>query len=178
MNERRQGILTSVGLLVLRAGVGAYLMTHGLPKVLQAAGGRFDEFADPIGMGRTLSLLGAAGAEFFCALLVVLGLLTRVAAVPIAFTMGVAAFVVLGAEPYTSTSAANAAAAANKELALLYLVATATLVFTGPGWFSLDALAYPYLGRRRAERREGHPRQPQHQRAAADPSAHQRPEPR
>ena len=163
MNERRQGILTSIGLLVLRVGIGGYLMTHGLPKVLMAAGGKFDEFADPIGMGKTLSLLSAAGAEFFCGLLVVLGLLTRIAAVPAAFTMGVAAFVVLKAEPYTATAAGSGA---SKEMALLFLIPMVTLLFTGPGWFSLDALVYPYLGRRRARRRQGTQHQHQHQQAA------------
>jgi putative oxidoreductase len=164
MNERRQGILTSIGLLVLRIGIGGYLMTHGYPKLVMAAQGQFKGFGDPIGIGEALSLLGAVGAEFFCALLVALGLLTRVAAVPVAFTMGVAAFVIHQADPYTIT----AGAPRSKELAMLFLIPMVTLVFTGPGWFSLDALVYPYLGRRRA-RRHAHKQQP----APAQPSQHQ-----
>ena len=152
MNERRQGILTSIGLLILRVGVGGYLMTYGWPKVVQAAQGRFGEFADPIGIGTGPSLIAAAGAEFFCGLLVADGLLTRVAAAPAAFTMGVAAFVVHKADPYTMTAAMAAGSARSKELAMLFLIPMLTLVFTGPGWFSLDALVYPYLGRRREKR--------------------------
>lgn len=151
MNERRQGILTSIGLLLLRVGVGGYLMTHGFAKLQWLAAGEFDKFADPIGMGNKLGLFAATGAEFFCALLVALGLLTRLAALPPAFVMCVAAFVVHKADPYTMTAAAGGV---SKEPAMLFLIPMLTLVFTGPGWFSLDALVYPYLGRRRAQRRE------------------------
>jgi len=53
MNERRQGILTSIGLLVLRVGAGGYLMTHGWQKVIMAAEGKFTGFPDPLGIGST-----------------------------------------------------------------------------------------------------------------------------
>ncbi|QOV90378.1 DoxX family protein [Humisphaera borealis] len=148
MNERRQGILTSIGLLIIRIGMGGFMMTHGYAKLEMLVNGQTN-FPDPLGMGGRLSLICATGAEFFCAFLVALGLLTRIAALPVAFTMGVAAFVIHANDPWT-LSFGNSPA--SKELALLYFAAFLGLVFTGPGWFSLDALVYPYLSRRRSRK--------------------------
>ncbi|HEX8916517.1 MAG TPA: DoxX family protein [Humisphaera sp.] len=152
MNERRQGLLTSIGLLVLRVGAGGYLMTHGWGKLVMAAEGKFAGFPDPLGIGSTASLISAAGAEFFCALLVALGLLTRLAAIPVAFTMGVAAFVIHQGAAWTMSGVAPGVP--SREPAMVFLACFVALIFTGPGWFSLDALVYPYLGRRRARRRQ------------------------
>ena len=87
---RSEGSL-SLGLLILRVGFGAYLMTHGWGKVQMVFNGEFEKFGDPIGLGNTLSLILAAGAEFGCSLLVLLGLFTSYAAIPVVITMGVAA---------------------------------------------------------------------------------------
>jgi putative oxidoreductase len=73
-------------------------------------------------------MAGTVGAEFFCALLVVLGLATRLAAIPLVFTMAIAAFVVNGSAPW-----------GEKELPLLYLIPFLMLVFTGAGAYSFDA---------------------------------------
>src|SRR5690606_5688873 len=103
--------------------------------------GQWADFGDPIGLGNHVSLLGAAGAEFGCALLVMLGLATRLAAIPVVLTMAVAAFVVHGADPWTM------GAGPSKEPALLFLTAFLPLVFTGAGQLSLDAVIG---GRRKA----------------------------
>jgi putative oxidoreductase len=68
-------------------------------------------------------------AEFFCALALALGLLTRAAVIPLIVTMLTAAFVILGDDPF-----------GKKELALLYLVPFVTILIVGPGRFSLDRL--------------------------------------
>ncbi|HET6572215.1 MAG TPA: DoxX family protein, partial [Fimbriiglobus sp.] len=80
------------------------------------------------------SLVGVTVAEFGCALLVVLGLATRLAAAVVVFSMAVAAFVVHANDPWTM------GAGASKEPALLYLVPFLALVFTGAGRLSLDGL--------------------------------------
>lgn len=132
MSPNTQTTLTSLGLLLLRVGFGGYMMTHGWGKFRMLLNGEFDKFPDPLGIGHTASLFGAAGAEFVCAILVVIGLLTRFAAVPLVFTMGVAAFVVHRADPWMMGGGAA------KEPAIMYLVAFLTLVFTGPGRYALD----------------------------------------
>lgn len=86
-----------------------------------------DKFPDPIGMGSQFSLIMAIGAEVGCSLLLILGLGTRLAVVPLAFTMIVALFVVHGADPWKV-----------KELAAIYLAVYAVIFITGPGSFSLD----------------------------------------
>jgi putative oxidoreductase len=73
------------------------------------------------------SLVSAIGSEVGCAALLVIGLGTRLAALPLAFTMGVAAFVVHGADPW-----------AKKELAVLYGAVFLVFFFTGSGRFSVD----------------------------------------
>lgn len=137
-------VALSIGLLILRVGVGGYLMTHGWGKLQMLLAGK--EFADPIGIGGRLSLMGITAAEFFCALLVAVGFATRLAAIGPVFAMGVAAFVVHANDPWTMGGGAA------KEPALLYLIPFLALIFTGPGWFSIDGLIRRRWMARRAQR--------------------------
>jgi len=118
--------LVPAGLLVLRAGIGCLMLVHGIQKVMgfSAMSGAFP---DPIGVGSQLSLIMAIGAEVGCSVLLILGLGTRFAVVPLAFTMLVALFLVHGGDPWKV-----------KELAAIYLLVYASLLLTGPGQFSLD----------------------------------------
>lgn len=124
----------SIGLLILRVGIGGFMATHGWGKVQMVFDGKFDEFNDPIGLGNKLSLIMAASAEFLGAALVILGCGTRFAAAAVVFTMGVAAFVVHANDPWTMGEGKS------KEPALLFLIPFLTLIFTGAGKFSIDAL--------------------------------------
>jgi len=136
---------TSVGLLLLRVGFGGYMASHGWGKLQMLLHGSFQDFGDPIGLGAQLSLVLVTLAEFACALLVVLGLWTRWAAVPVVFTMGVAAFVAHRADPWTSGRGAELFFAgkakiwSSKEPALLYLTAFLALLCMGAGRYALDA---------------------------------------
>ena len=76
----------------------------------------------------------AVFAEVICSALVVLGMATRVAVLPLVFTMFIAAFSIHGGDPLFMGDGAS------KEPAILYLTAYALLFFTGPGSFSVDAL--------------------------------------
>lgn len=114
-----------LGLLFLRLTAGGFMMTHGFPK-LQNWSAMSGSFPDPLGIGSTLSLAGTVGAEFFCALLVTLGIATRLASAPLLFTMLVAAFIVHGADPMQK-----------KELALIYAGMYLALIFLGAGKYSL-----------------------------------------
>lgn len=122
------GIGYSLGLLLLRASVGAMmLLGHGWGKLTSFAE-RSSSFPDPLGIGSSLSMALATGAEAFCALAVILGFATRWAAVPLMVTMAVAALIIHGDDPW-----------AKKELAVLYFFPFATLFLTGAGRYSLDA---------------------------------------
>lgn len=119
--------LSSIGLLVLRVGLGGLMFSaHGLPKLLGFAE-KSETFSDPLGVGSVVSLSLAVFAEAFCSLAVVFGLATRAAAIPLIVTMLVAAFVVHAGDPF-----------GKQEFPLLYAIGFATLVFTGPGRFSAD----------------------------------------
>ncbi|WP_417850493.1 DoxX family protein [Thalassoglobus sp.] len=116
----------STGLLILRVAIGGFMLIHGYQK-LAGFSGLANKFPDPLGIGSQMSLIAAIGAEVGCSLLLILGLGTRLAALPLAFTMIIALFVIHGADPWQ-----------RKELAAIFLSVYAAIVFTGPGRFSLD----------------------------------------
>ena len=146
MVTKRSEQALSLGLLILRLGIGGYLLTHGWGKVHMLLAGDFEQMGDPIGLGNVLSLVLVTVAEFLCALLVMLGLATRPAAAVVVVSMAVAAFVAHGGDPWTLGRAFELFAAgetefpASKEPALLYLLPFLSLVFTGAGAYSLDGL--------------------------------------
>lgn len=135
----------SFGLLLLRLGFGGYMLTHGWGKLQMLLAGNGDKFPDPIGLGNEVSLFAAVGAEFVCSILVMFGVFTRISAVPVAFTMIVAAFVIHGGDPWTMSEGARlfkeklAESASSKEAALLYAIPFLALIFTGGGHYSFDA---------------------------------------
>ncbi len=126
----------SLGLLILRLGMGGYMLTHGWPKLQKLLSGEFDGFPDPLGVGSTASLVLIVVGEFLCPILVMLGLGTRLAAIPTVIGMCVAAFIVHKNDPWTMGGGAA------KEPALLYAIPFLALVFTGAGRISLDALIF------------------------------------
>ena len=87
-----------LGLLFLRLSFSGMMLTHGIPKLLNLIQGDM-EFGDPIGLGPTVSLILAVIGEAICPILIILGLKTRIAAIPTIITMAVAAFIVHGSDP-------------------------------------------------------------------------------
>ncbi|MDR5902547.1 DoxX family protein [Halomonas icarae] len=122
--------------LVLRVPVGLILATHGAQKLFGWFGGYGLEgtaqWLASIGLAPgTLMALLAGGAEFFGGLALVLGLLTRPAALVSAFTMLVAIFAV---------HIGNGLFMANNgyEYALTLFAATTALAIQGGGRLALD----------------------------------------
>ena len=122
--------MASLGLLILRVAAGVLMMTHGWSKI-QNFEGIVQSGFDPVGMGATLSVVMLIGAEFIAALFIVLGLLTRLSAVPLIVAMSVAAFVAHASDPLQV-----------KELSLIYLTIFASLMITGAGKYSLDSILF------------------------------------
>lgn len=119
-----------ISLLLLRVFGGGFMMMHGWPKFQKVLAGDFT-FGDPIGLGPKLSLILTSGAEFFCGLLILIGFGTRIASIPLLFTMIVAAFVVHGSDPFNK-----------KELALAYALVYIALFLMGSGKYSLDQVLF------------------------------------
>ncbi|WP_320111048.1 DoxX family protein [Draconibacterium orientale] len=117
-----------LSLLLLRLATGVFMLTHGFPKLQRLLAGEM-QFGDPIGLGPEVSLVLAVFAEVVCSILIVLGLGTRLAAIPLIVTMAVAAFIAHGADPF-----------GRKELALLYLVGYVVLLLSGSGKISVDRI--------------------------------------
>src|SRR5437762_582571 len=79
--------LESLGLLGLRVGTaGCMAILHGWPKLLSYSV-KAGEFPDPFGLSPHVSLALVVFAEFFCSILIVLGVWTRLAAIPVVINM-------------------------------------------------------------------------------------------
>ena len=115
-------------LLLLRLASGGFMLTHGVPKLQRILTGEM-KFGDPLGLGPEVSLVLVVFAEFVCAILIMLGLGTRLATVPLIVTMAVAAFIAHGDDPFS-----------RKELALFYMVVYIVLLLSGSGKYSADRL--------------------------------------
>ncbi|MFN7182172.1 MAG: DoxX family protein [Planctomycetota bacterium] len=120
------------GLLWLRVLMGLGIAIHGYNKIFVYGIGKFEESVRQLGFPLPLFFAWAGAlSEFVGGILLVLGLGTRIAASFIFITMTVAAFVAHKSDPFSK-----------KELALAYWVIASSLIFTGPGSFSLDRLIF------------------------------------
>ena len=129
--------LDAIALLLLRLIFGGSMVyAHGWGKLTN-----FDtlstRFPDPIGVGPVVGLSFAVFAEAYCAIAVVIGLLTRLATIPLLIIMAVAVLVVHADDPF-----------ARKELGLLYFFGFLVVLARGAGPFSIDALLIRRLGSR------------------------------
>ena len=124
--------LVNVGLLVLRVGIGIIFVFHGLPKLM----GGVETWTQ---LGSTMSVMGitfapvfwgfmAAATEVGGGLFIIFGLLHRLVALMLIFTMVVALLVhVAAGDPFAVYSNA-----------LKALVVFVALAISGPGVYSLD----------------------------------------
>ena len=121
-----RAISFDLGLLILRLVAGGAMLTHGFPK-LQMIVNQNHQFGDPVGLGPILTLYLVTFAEFICSILVILGIQTRLATIPLIIDMSVALFIVHAKDDFGT-----------KELALIFLSMFLTIFFTGPGKYSVE----------------------------------------
>ena len=114
--------------LVLRLGFGILMIpSHGYAKLTHFQEFKTD-FVDFIGLGMEVSLGLAIFAEFFCSILIIIGLGTRLAVIPLIFTV----LVIL--------SVHNWELIGKHELATAFLIGYLAILILGPGDYSLDGL--------------------------------------
>ena len=122
-NERARDL----GLLFLRVSGGLFLLwVHGLPKLLDFTA-QLQLIEDPFHLGAHLTLILAIFAEVVCPLLIVAGLLARLACVPILFVLLVALLVV---HPQWSV--------AEGQFGWLLLILFTTVLIAGPGRLAIS----------------------------------------
>lgn len=120
---------TDVGLLVLRLVFGgAMIYGHGWGKLMRLFGDDPIKFADPFGLGPEISLGLVVFAEVLCSILIILGLFTRYATIPLMITMLVAVLSVHIDDPF-----------GKMEKGWMYFAVYLGLFLMGAGWYSLDA---------------------------------------
>jgi putative oxidoreductase len=118
----------NTAMLVLRLGVGILLAHHGYLKItnFQQTEGFMMDF---LGLGKTVTTYMVIFAELVCSILVILGLFTRLACIPIFILFSVIIFKATGADIFGKS-----------ETAVLYLTGFLAIFIAGPGKISVDRM--------------------------------------
>ncbi len=121
----------NAAILILRLSLGILMMHAGYFKLVN-----FDKilhgpppFMNFLGIGSTMSLALLVFAEFFCSLFLILGLFTRLAAIPLIIATCVMVF-----------KAHNGDVFGDGQTAALFLTGYIVLLFVGPGRVSVDSM--------------------------------------
>ena len=116
-------------MLLLRVFSGLLMLVkHGYDKMINFPTLQY-KFYNFFHLGTKTSLVLSIFAETICSLFIVLGLFTRLAAIPLIITMLVAIFGFNAGKPLIDS-----------EVAILYLTAFITILFCGPGKVSIDGM--------------------------------------
>jgi putative oxidoreductase len=126
-NTSSNQTVVNTALLILRIGIACFMLTHGWPKLMKLLAGGEIQFLDPFGLGATASFVLAIFAEVLCSFLLLFGLATRWATIPLIITMLVAIFVAHAADGFQK-----------QELPGHYVLVYLFLLLVGPGKYSLD----------------------------------------
>lgn len=118
----------STAMLLLRLGVGLLMLNHGYEKLIKFAEMK-NSFMNFMGLGSTTSLILVIFAEFFCSILIIIGLFTRLATIPLIITMSVVLFMVTHGNFFDKG-----------ETPSLFLLAYIVLLIVGPGRASVDGM--------------------------------------
>jgi putative oxidoreductase len=121
-----KAINSDLALLILRLGLGILMARHGYEKLQTLLAGATD-FPDPLHIGNIPSHVCTVGAEFFCSILLIFGLFSRLALGGLIFCMIVIVFIVSANETID-----------DREHAILFLLPYIFLFLNGTGKYSLD----------------------------------------
>jgi len=122
-------MVSGLGFLMLRIGASSLMVyLHGWPKIKNYWEGQ-NGLPELIGLSPESGLLLAIFAEVICSFLLALGFLTRIAVIPLSFTMVVAAFI------FNADQALIV-----KEKAIFYLIVYLFFLVAGAGKYSIDHL--------------------------------------
>lgn len=127
-------ISNDIGLLILRLVFGLVLLYgHGFEKLSVIFSGQEIQFMDPLGIGASTSFHLAAFAEGVCAILLILGLFSRIATLVLTGNF----IVIFIFHAFMVHDGFNVL-----ELRFLYLFAFIALTLIGPGRCSLDYVLF------------------------------------
>ncbi|WP_127132098.1 DoxX family protein [Pseudoflavitalea rhizosphaerae] len=115
--------------LLMRLSFGALMINHGLQK-FKAFDAIKPKFMSLFGLGQGFTLGLVIFAEVICAGLVLIGLFTRFATIPVIIVMSVALFM-----------AHKGLIFGEGEMAALFLTGYLALLIVGPGKISVDGMA-------------------------------------
>ena len=121
-------------MLILRLTVGILMMLHGYDKLKDFSGtvAQMQGF-EFLGLSPKIIVSLLIFAEFFCSILLILGLFTRFACIPLIIAMAVALFKAHGGHIENGGPGGG-------QMAGLYLLCYIVLLLTGPGKASVDGM--------------------------------------
>lgn len=125
-----QSLNSDLGILLLRLVFGGLFIYIGFEKI-EHYHQYLPMFKDYTGLGVKTSYNLVIFAEFFCGILVTIGLLTRLAVIPILISMIVVVFIALKDKGFN-----------DKQLPFLYLILSLVIFVLGSGKYSADALLF------------------------------------
>jgi putative oxidoreductase len=118
----------NTAMLLLRIVAGGLMLMIGYDKLVH-----FQEHVPKMinfmGIGQKVSLILVVFAEFFCSAILIIGLFTRFACIPLIITMCVALFKVHNADFF-----------GDGQTATLFLACYIALLLVGPGKISVDSM--------------------------------------
>ncbi|MGH7495397.1 MAG: DoxX family protein [bacterium] len=145
--------LNSAGLLIARLALGLVMFAHGAQKLLGWFGGKgwshsLEFMTGDLGIPAVFAVL-AILAEFFGGLMIIIGAVTRLAALVLIIEQVVAALMVqLPSGFFMNWSPTMSTAGHGVEMNLVLIGLAATLFCTGAGAYALDArLNLDFVGR-------------------------------
>lgn len=118
----------NTAMLLLRLGVGILMLEHGYGK-LKGFEELEPKFMNFMGIGSTMSLALLIFAEFFCSIFLILGLFTRLAAIPLIIATCVMVFKAHHGLVFTEA-----------QLPALFLLCYLVILLVGPGRASVDSM--------------------------------------
>lgn len=117
---------TAIGLLVLRIGVSASLMTHGYGKLMNYES-LSTKFMGHMFLSSEFTLSLVIFAELFCAFFVLIGFGTRIFSIPVMYNFIIAITVAHAGDPF-----------GKMEKAVLFFTVFIAFFILGPGKYSVD----------------------------------------